>query len=53
VVAFLALSATAETVEQPGKVAAWALAGLALAAAFGTEPAADAPTDGRGSPADA
>jgi O-antigen ligase len=33
-IAFLGLSATGEYVEQPGKVAAWALLGLAAAQAF-------------------
>jgi hypothetical protein len=37
--AFLALSATGEYVEQPGKVVAWALAGIAVAQAFGRDAA--------------
>jgi hypothetical protein len=44
-VAFLVLATTGETVEQPGKVAAWALAGIALAAAFGSGGRARAPGD--------
>jgi O-antigen ligase len=44
-VAFLVLSMTGEYVEQPGKVVAWALLGMAAALAFGTAESAKRPSE--------